>query len=214
LINFSKINGNKAANIGYGSIKAGQFEKVSASIYGMEIGSLITGSKGSDAIYGSGKGGVINGGAGNDTLSAFSNTTEVGGGIVLNGGAGNDKLSGNGVVTLVGGAGDDQFILDPYDDCTIADFTGKDYFLVRASSFRYNDYDLNQYVTPTFDKVNPVVAGTDPKPATALAQFFYDTDDGKLFYDADGVGLKFDLQLVMTLANKAALDASDFVFVA
>jgi Ca2+-binding RTX toxin-like protein len=214
LINFSKITGKKAADIGYGAIKAGQFEKVSASIYDMDIGSVVTGSKGSDTLSGYGKGGVINGGAGNDSISAYGYNSDPGSGFIVNGGSGNDKLSGDGVVTLVGGAGDDQFILSPYSDCTIADFSGKDYFLIRASTFRYFDYDLNKYVTPTFDKVNPVVAGTDPKPATALAQFFYDTDDGKLFYDADGIGLKYDLQLVMTLANKAALDASDFVFVA
>jgi hypothetical protein len=41
----------------------------------------------------------------------------------------------------------------------------------------------------------------------------YETDDGKTYFDADGTGLNFDPHLVTTLANKAALKASDFVFV-
>jgi Ca2+-binding RTX toxin-like protein len=213
-INFSKVTGKKAADIGYLGIKAGQFEKVSASVYDMDVGSVITGSKGADTIRGSGKSGAINGGAGDDTLSASaSNLDNPANGIVLNGGAGDDKLSGYGDVTLIGGRGDDQFILNQYAETTIADFSGKDYFLVRVDSFRYYDSTLEKYVSPTFDRNNPLVVGTDPKPAAALAQFLYDTDDGKLYFDADGTGLNFDLHLVTTLANKAALKASDFVFV-
>jgi Ca2+-binding RTX toxin-like protein len=168
------------------------------------------GSLGNDTLSGYGKSGVINGGAGDDSLSASAyNANNPANGIVLNGGAGDDKLSGFGNVTLVGGKGDDQFILEQYAKSTIADFSGKDYFLVRASNFQHYDYNLNKYVATTFDMNNPLVVGTDPKPATALAQFFYDTDDGKLYFDADGTGLDYDLQLLTTLANKAA----DFVFV-
>jgi len=64
-----------------------------------------------------------------------------------------------------------------------------------------------------FDVTNPLVAGADPKATSTLAQFLYDTDDGKLYYDRDGVGAAYDLDLVMTLANKATLKASDFVFI-
>ena len=213
-LDFSKITGKKAAEIGYQGIKAGQFEKVSATVYKMDVGSVITGSKGNDTLSGYGKSGVINGGAGDDSLSASAyNPDNPANGIVLNGGAGDDKLSGQGDVTLVGGKGDDQFVLNQYAETTIADFSGKDYFLVRASNFRYYDPNLNKYVSPTFDMNNPLIVGTDPKPATALAQFLYDTDDGKLYFDADGTGLNYDPQLTTTLANKAALKASDFVFV-
>lgn len=214
LIDFSKITGKKAADIGHAGIKAGQFEKVAVQIEDMEVGSVITGSKGSDWISCDGNGGVINGGAGNDTLWAYGYDRKPGSGFIVNGGTGNDKLSGYGNVTLVGGAGDDQFTLSRNSGSTIADFSGKDYFLIKMSDFRYFDYNLNKYVAPVFDKANPVVSGADPKPASTFAQFFYDTDDGKLYYDADGVGLNYDLQLVTTLANKAVLNASHFVFVA
>jgi len=213
-LDFSKVTGRKAADIGHKGIQAGQFEKVSVYISDMDAGSAITGSKGNDTISVDGKAGVIHGGSGDDALSAYQyGSTNPADGIVVNGGKGNDKLSGSGNVTLVGGAGDDQFTLSDSSGGTIADFSGKDYFLVHASNFQYYDYDLDKYVTPTFDLNNLLVVGTDPKPATTLAQFLYDTDDGKLYCDIDGTGAKFDLQLVTTLANKAVLKASDFVLV-
>lgn len=214
-INFSKITGKKAADIGHLGIKAGQFEKVSANFYAMNVGSVITGTKGHDTLHASGKSGVVNGGRGNDSLSASQyDADNAANGMVLIGGVGDDKLSGLGNVTLVGGAGKDQFILAPYARNTIADFSGQDdYFLVRSSSFSYYDPVQNEYVDATFDPNNFLVMGTDPKPTSTLAQFFYDTDDGKLYYDGDGTGLNSDLELVTTLANKAALKAADFVFV-
>jgi Ca2+-binding RTX toxin-like protein len=213
-LNLSKVTGKKAADIGYQGIKAGQFEKVYVSVYDMDVGSLITGTKGSDTFSVYGKSGVINGGAGDDYLFASGyNADNPANGIVVNGDAGDDKLSGYDHVTLIGGKGDDQFILNQHAETTIADFSGKDYFLVRVDSFRYYDSTLEKYVSPTFDMNNPLVVGTDPKPAAALAQFLYDTDDGKLYFDADGTGLNFNLHLVTTLANKAALKTSDFVFV-
>ena len=213
-LNFSKITGKKAASIGYEGIKAGQFEKVYATVSGMDVGSVVTGTKGDDTIGGSGKAGVINGGAGNDTLSANAfSSDEVISGFVVNGGAGNDKLSGSGAVTLVGGKGDDQFTLSQSAGTTIMDFSGKDYFLVRGSDFDFYDYNQNKWILPAFDAKSFLVIGTDPRPTTALAQFLYDTDDGKLYFDADGIGMEYDLALVTTLANKAAIKASHFVFV-
>jgi Ca2+-binding RTX toxin-like protein len=213
-INFSKVTGKSAADIGYLGIKAGQFEKVSATIEDMDVGSVITGSKGNDMIRGYGKSGAINGGSGNDILQAFgSNAVNPANGIIVNGGAGDDRLSGDGDVTLIGGKGDDQFVLGQYSECTIGDFSGKDAFLIQANSFsRYNPV-LNEYVPVTFDPTNPLIVGADPKATSTLAQFLYDTDDGKLYFDRDGAGMDYDLNLIATLANKAALKASDFIFI-
>ncbi|WP_201860993.1 calcium-binding protein [Microvirga soli] len=214
-LNFSKVTGKSAANIGYLDIKAGQFEKVDVDVFKMDVGSVITGSKGNDTISGYGKSGLINGGSGNDDLYASgSNAENAANGIVVNGGAGDDILSGDGDVTLIGGRGDDQFALDEYSDCIIADFTGKDdFFIIDAYSFRTWDPVLQKTVPLAFDRANLLVVGADPKATSTLAQFLYDTDDGKLYYDADGIGTVDDLDLVATLANKAALKASDFVFV-
>jgi Ca2+-binding RTX toxin-like protein len=212
-INFSKATGKNAADIGYLGIKAGQFEKVSAVIFDMDVGSVITGSKGNDTIRGYGKSGMISGGSGNDNLTAYGdtseNTTNV---LIANGGSGDDTLSGDGNVTLIGGKGADQFALDQYSSCTIADFSGKDLLLIDAYSFRFYDPILNKFVPLAFDMANLLVVGADPKATSTLAQFLYDTDDGKLYYDRDGVGTDYELDLVATLANKAALKASDFVF--
>jgi hypothetical protein len=162
---------------------------------------------------GSGKSGVINGGSGNDSLSAWAyNEDNPAAGIVLNGGAGDDKLSGSGDVTLIGGKGDDQFALSRSAGSTIADFSGKDFFLVREDSFTYYDSNQNKDVHATFDMNNLLVTGIDPKATSTLAQFLYDTDDGKLYVDIDGVGTNYDLELVTTLANKASLKTSSFVF--
>ncbi len=158
-----------------------------------------------------GKSAFVDGGAGNDYLSgssyAFDSEDNPIGGITLSGGAGDDFLSGDGHVTLIGGAGSDLFSLSPNSAITVADFTAKDVFVVGSYDFRDYDYTLKKYVVPSFDPKNLLAAGTDPKATSALAQFLYDTDDGKLYYDADGIGLKFEAELVATLSNKAALDA-------
>jgi hypothetical protein len=57
-----------------------------------------------------------------------------------------------------------------------------------------------------------VETGINPKATSTLAQFLYDTDDGKLYFDADGIGTNYDFELVTTLANKASLKTSSFVF--
>jgi len=57
-----------------------------------------------------------------------------------------------------------------------------------------------------------VETGINPRATSTLAQFLYDTDDGKLYFDADGIGTNYDLELVTTLANKASLKTSSFVF--
>jgi Ca2+-binding RTX toxin-like protein len=214
-LNLSKITGKRAADIGHLGIKAGQFEKVSATIRDMDVGSVIAGTKGADMIRADGKSGVINGGSGHDNLSAYGNNVDnPANGIVVNGGSGDDRLSGSGDVTLIGGKGDDQFALDEDEECTIADFTGKDdFFLITTSSFRFRDPISYEYTPLAFDRTNLLVVGADPRATSTLAQFLYDTDDGKLYYDRDGIGTVYDLDLVTTLANKAVLKASDFVFV-
>ncbi|HEV2565501.1 MAG TPA: hypothetical protein VGU19_10495 [Microvirga sp.] len=167
----------------------------------------LLGGLGNDRLYGGEGKDYLSGDEGNDSLYGDAGRDN------LWGGEGDDKLYGGSNVTLVGGAGDDQFILTDYVQSTIADFSGKDYFLVRTSTFEYYDPVSDKDVIPTFDTVNPLVVGTDPKATSTLGQFLYDTDDGKLYCDIDGTGTKFNLSLVATLTNKAAVDPSDFILV-
>ncbi|MET0427528.1 MAG: calcium-binding protein [Microvirga sp.] len=215
-LDFSKVTGKRAVDFGLGGAKAGQFEKVDVTLYSVDTGSTVKGSKGSDTFYVSGKAAFVDAGAGNDHLSGssyeFDSDDNPIGGITLNGGAGDDYLSGSGHVTLMGGAGTDQFSLSPNSTMTIADLAAKDVLVITSDAFHEYDYALQKYVTPVFDRTNLLVVGADPKASSALAQFLYDTDDGKLYYDADGTGLKHDAELVTTLSNKAALTASSFLF--
>lgn len=96
-----------------------------------------------------------------------------------------------------------MFVLQLYEDAsTVLDFTAKDRIVVSQYA----------YYSPTkADQKNPLVSGTDPKATSALAQFLYDVDDGRLFYDPDGTGI-LEAMHVLTLANKVALKASNILF--
>ena len=57
-----------------------------------------------------------------------------------------------------------------------------------------------------------LVSGSDPTASDASGQFLFDTDDGRLFWDADGTGSDAAL-LIATLSNLPSLTASDFVVI-
>jgi len=57
-----------------------------------------------------------------------------------------------------------------------------------------------------------LVSGANPNASTASGQFLFDTDDGRLLWDADGTG-SGAATLVATLGNLPALTASDFVVI-
>ena len=57
-----------------------------------------------------------------------------------------------------------------------------------------------------------LVSGGAPAAANGDAAFLYDTDDGRLFYDADGNGAG-DAQLLALLAGHPTIVAADIVIV-
>jgi Ca2+-binding RTX toxin-like protein len=208
-IDLSKITGKSAAGIGYLDSKAGQFERASVVIRDMAGGSSVVGSKGDDTIrlYDVRGAVTLNGGAGNDILQVSSHRNSgpnkgslIDGGSV-DGGAGDDKIfSTNSGVMLTGGKGSDLFGLRVGSRSdTITDFGGKDFLLIQ-DGFGFNNAD----------KGNLLVIGTDPKATSAKGQFLYDTDDGNLYYDADGTGAAA-ADLLVVLANHAVLKASSFI---
>ncbi|RDI60135.1 calcium-binding protein [Microvirga subterranea] len=206
-LDLSKITGKGAANIGHQNMKAGQFENAEVIIDGAGDGSLFIGSKGDDSFNIWGSSGTVKGGAGNDRISVSSYGSETNPDLrySIDGGAGNDRITSYGGNMITGGAGSDIFVMN-WDATpgarvnTIMDFTSKDRLLL--------DYLSS---TITMNKANPLVAGSDPVANSTMAQFLYDTDDGRLFIDLDGTGARAAIQ-VFTLANKAALTASSFIF--
>lgn len=183
-VNLSKITGKKAADVGLFGLKAGQFEKAEIYLYNVAKGSTFVGSKG------------------DDTLSIYSGWE---GGVTINGGKGDDTISSSGNNVLIGGAGSDTFVLNSYSDPdTIQDFTAKDFLLVGQSLYNSTRENL--------DLFNPLVIGSDPVANSAKAQFLYDIDDGRLFYDPDGTGIEDAAIHLVTLASRPNLKVSNFLF--
>jgi Ca2+-binding RTX toxin-like protein len=140
---------------------------------------------------------VLNGGLGND---------------VLNGGAGNDILSGGlGKDTLVGGAGSDYFVfntaINPSTNVDrITDFS------IPADTIR-----LENAIFTALTATGNLAAGAFVKNATGLAadandRIIYETDTGKLFYDANGNAAGGGIHFA-TLAANLALTNADFAVI-
>ena len=125
----------------------------------------------------------------------------------LDGGDGDDFLSGGlGSDVLTGGVGVDTFDFQSASDGPdeITDFvSGTDKIQVSASGFGGG---LIAGGTVS------LVSGSDPTASDATGQFLFDTDDGRLLWDADGTG-SGDAVLIATLSNIPSLATSDFAVI-
>ena len=144
----------------------------------------LAGDAGNDIIAGGNEDDVLFGGEGDDGLD---------------GGDGDDfLLGGSGSDVLTGGAGADVFDFQSASEGPdeITDFvSGTDKIQVSASGFG-GGLIAGGAVS--------LVSGTDPTASDASGQFLYDTDDGRLLWDADGTG-SGDAVLVATLSNIPSL---------
>ncbi|HEX8364198.1 MAG TPA: calcium-binding protein [Allosphingosinicella sp.] len=131
---------------------------------------------------------------------------------LLFGNGGDDSLEARADTDfLKGGLGDDRFryvrIDEPAD--FIFDFTpGEDKLefeeqLSVARPFR----NLDGPLTP-----DQLVANSNPQSSGTKAQFLYDTDDGRLFFDQDGAGASAAVHIV-TLYGVPPLTTDDFIIV-
>jgi Ca2+-binding RTX toxin-like protein len=118
------------------------------------------------------------------------------------GDAGDDTFIGRGGAdTLTGGADNDKFVFNTVTEGgdTITDFvSGVDVLEFHSSGF-----------TGTFADPPDLASGSTPAPSNGNAWFLYDTDDGKLYFDADGNGGANTPQLIVTLDGAPSLAASD-----
>ena len=153
-------------------------------------------------------------GNGNDAFRGFAGDDKMlghGGNDMLLGDAGNDWINGgSGSDMLTGGAGRDSFVFDSkpvaaqYD--LITDFYPVD-DTIRLENAIFTKLAATGALNAAFFTKNALGVAKD-----ANDYIVYETDTGKLFYDADGSG-KGAAVLIATLANKAAITAADFVVI-
>jgi Ca2+-binding RTX toxin-like protein len=207
----------------------------SDSAFGLAGADLLSGGDGADFLYGAAGDDVLDGGkqddtlwggAGHDTLSGQAGDDILFGELGddrVSGGDGNDSLdAGDGDDRLEGGAGQDSLSGGLGADVLSGGFDA-DIFNIQSSSSGADE--ITDFVSGA-DKIlisahgfggglvagGPVslVSGTNPSASNASGQFLYDSDDGRLLWDADGTGSGAAV-LVATLSNVPLLQASDFI---
>lgn len=160
------------------------------------IESLI-GSSFVDSLHGNDNRNVIDGGAGNDYIKAY------GGNDTVYGGLGRD--------TLFGGAGADAFVFnttpsstDNYD--TIRDFSAADDSIWLDDAVFTALTTLGELSSALFKDIGVEARDADDR-------VLYNSDNGNLYYDADGSGSGFAGVLVAQLTGIPTVSAADFIVV-
>ena len=177
---------------------------------------LFVGLDGNDTLNGAGGADTLQGGEGNDILNGQA------GADLLFGGAGNDRLSaGGGGDTLIGGTGADRLsgfagISDVFRWASVAEGQGD-----VVIGFEHLVDRLDFAVGGFGGLALGVLAGANfALNATGLAisaagqpQFIYETDTGRLWWDADGAGGAASVAM-MQFAGRPELTAADIVLIA
>ncbi|HEX8225903.1 MAG TPA: Ig-like domain-containing protein [Allosphingosinicella sp.] len=203
------VNGNAGADLILGGDGFDQ-------LHGDADSDVVDGGNDDDYLWGDDGNDQLSGQAGSDNLFGDSGDDQLSGGVGednLDGGDGEDVLAGgDGSDFLIGGLGADVLTGNAQADGfyfrdasegpdEITDFAGGlDKIYVSAGGFGGGLF-VGGPVS--------LVAGSAPAASQASGQFLYDTDDGSLFWDADGTG-SGDSVLIATLSNLPSLEASDF----
>jgi Ca2+-binding RTX toxin-like protein len=150
--------------------------------------------------------GSIDGGAGNDTL------TGSGGNDVIIGGKGSDLLAGGaGNDTLTGGAGADNFVFDTALNAATNNDTIIDFNVV-ADTIRLENAIFTKFTTVGVFAAGSFVSGAGAVALDNNDYLIYDTEDGSLYYDADGSGAGAQVEFV-SLTAIPALTAANFAII-
>ena len=141
-------------------------------------------------------------GAINGTGNALANIlTGNAGNNVLNGGGGND--------TLIGGAGNDTFVFNTALNATNVDRISD--FNVTDDTIRLDDVAFAGLASGTL--VESAFAANLTGVATdALDRVIYETDTGRVYFDADGNGVGARVHYATVTANLALTNSDFFVF--
>jgi Ca2+-binding RTX toxin-like protein len=154
---------------------------------GNSLANTITGNAGNNTLNGSGGNDTLSGAAGND---------------VLNGGTGND--------TMTGGNGGDFFVFNTALNAstnvdTITDFS------VTADTIRIDNAVFAGLANGSL-AAGAFTANTSGNAGDASDRIIYETDTGRLFFDADGTGAGAKIRFG-TLDPGLALTNADFVVI-
>lgn len=161
---------------------------------------------GNDVMYGRGGNDVLLGDAGNDQIFGES------GNDTLYGGIGADRLSGGiGIDTLVGGSGADSFIFATAPNATTNRDIITDFYRVDDSMLLENAIFTKLGAAGTMSSAF-FTSNTAGVARDANDYIVYESDTGKLFYDADGSGRGAPV-LIATLSNKAVITYADFIVI-
>lgn len=158
----------------------------------------LSGLGGADRLVGNAGDDEIDGGDGNDTLFGSA------GDDTLQGGEGGDRL--------LGGTGADTFVYDGIaegGDLVISFETGIDVVQVSASGF----FGVDVAAGDDLVALGRFTVNDTGLPTGALAQFIYESDTGRLLFDANGDAAG-GRELLVNLVGAPGFTAADFMLVA
>ena len=189
-----RVNLGEAAGDTYWQVENVHGSRFADTLTGDASANRLHGLAGHDKIAGGGGNDVLAGGLGNDLLFGEACDDRIAGA------EGRDRLSGGlGRDTLSGGAESDTFVF-------VAPGEGPDAVLDFAAGL-----DRIEISRIGFGVTALVLhAGATPVVGGAGGQFLYDTDAGRLSFDADGAGPGAAVWIA-TFAGRPALGAGDFV---
>jgi Ca2+-binding RTX toxin-like protein len=186
---------------------------VSATYTGTDGANRLDGAGGNDEILGLKGKDLLIGGAGKDSIEGGGGHDTIFGGAgrdSIEGGSGNDVISGgSNRDTLMGGTGKDKFVFDTALSAgnvdVIVDFkSGTDMFALDSDFFGA----LGAAV-----KANELRNNTTGDAQDANDRLIYETDTGKLFYDADGNGAGAKVHFATLSSKPASVSHLDFEIV-
>ncbi|MGO4852061.1 calcium-binding protein, partial [Phaeovulum sp. W22_SRMD_FR3] len=173
-------------------------------LIGNALANTLTAGAGNDTLNGGAGNDLLEGGTGNDALTgATGNDTLLGGSgnDALNGGLGNDRMTG--------GAGSDSFVfntaLGAGNSDVIVDFSVTD-DSIRLDDAVFQGLALGRLASPAF------AANLTGFAEDASDRIIYETDTGRLYFDADGSGAAARVQFATMTAGLALTTADFFVF--
>jgi Ca2+-binding RTX toxin-like protein len=155
------------------------------------------------------------GGSAADNLTGDANANRLDGGAgadILVGGAGNDVLIGGlGLDTLTGGVGLDTFLFNV--DPTAANRDTIQAFSVADDTIQLDHVVFAALGVGALDVTAFNSASTGAAALDVTDRIFYNTANGALYYDADGLGGAAAIQFATFTGLVGTLTSSDFVIV-